>query len=82
MNNKIFLRDYSNTYLYKANGKGLYSHDDAIFVSPFQINKIAVSPHLNFDGTFVMPKDFVKLLIILYYDKEIKKMSWCFYFIE
>jgi hypothetical protein len=82
MNNKIFLRDYSNTYLYKANGKGLYHHEHAIFASSFQINKIAVSPHLNFDGTIVMPKDFVKLLVILYYDKEIKKMSWCFYFIE
>ena len=72
-NNKIFLRDYNNTYLYKANGKGLYHHEHAIFSSPFQINKMAVSPHLYIDGTFIMPNEFAQLLVILYYDKEINK---------
>ena len=72
-NNKIFLRDYINTFIYKSNGNGLYHHEHAIFASPFQINKISASPHLYIDGTFVNPNEFSQLLVILYYDREINK---------
>ena len=45
-----------------------------IFTSPFQINKI-INPHLYFDGTFVFPSGFMQMIIILYYDNEIKKRA-------
>ena len=31
------------------------------------------SPHLYFDATFIQPKDFSQLLVVLYYDNEINK---------
>ena len=73
--NKIFLRDYSNCFLYDNSGKKLYNHERMIFTSPFQINKIINSPHLYFVGTFVFPPDFIQMIIILYYDNEIKKRA-------
>ena len=73
--NKIFLRDYSNCYLYDNSGKKLYNHEHMIFMSPFQVNKIINSPHLYFDGTFVFPPGFMQMLIILYYDNEINKRA-------
>ena len=72
---QIYLRDYLNTYLYDKSGKKLYNHEHAIFISPFQLNKIINSPHLYFDGTFVYPSDFKQMIIILYYDTAINKKS-------
>ena len=73
--NKIFLRDYSNCFLYDNSEKKLYNHERMIFTSPFQINKIINSPHLYFVGTFVFPPGFMQMIIILYYDNEIKKRA-------
>ena len=53
LDNKIFLRDYCNTYIYEENGNKIYNHEHAIFISPFQINKIINSIHLYFDGTYI-----------------------------
>ena len=65
LDNKIFLRDYCNTYIYEENGNKIYNHEHAIFISPFQINKIINSNHLYFDGTYVYPSGFEQLIIVL-----------------
>lgn len=59
-------------FLYKKNGENIYHHEHVIFSSPFQINKMIISPHLYFDATFIQPKDFNQLIIVLYYDKKNK----------
>ena len=46
-----------------------------IFTSPFQINKIINPPHLYFDWTFISPLGFIQMIIILYYDNQIKKRA-------
>ena len=75
LNNKIFLRDYCNTYIYETSGNKIYNHEHAIFISPFQLHKLINSPHLYFDGTFVYPAEFSQLLVVLYLDKEINKKA-------
>ena len=69
------MRDYCNTYIYENNGKKIHNHEHIIFISDFQINKIIESPHLYFDGTFVYPKEFAQMIIVLYYDTLINKRA-------
>jgi len=69
------MRDYCNTYLYENNGKKLYNHKHIIFISDFQHNKLIESPHLYFDVTFVYPKEFAQMIIVLYYDTLINKRA-------
>ena len=66
-----FLRDYTYTYYYDDKGKKLKNHEHFIFISNFQIIKIGTSKHLYIDGTFVKPKGFTELIIILYHDDEL-----------
>jgi len=73
--NKIFRQDYSNCFLYDNSGKKLYNHKHMILMSPFHINKIINSPHLYFNGTIVYSPGFMQMIIILYYDNEIKKRT-------
>ena len=65
-----FLRDYTYTYYYDDKGKKLKNHEHFIFISNFQITKILTSKHLYIDGTFLKPKGFTELIIILYHDDE------------
>ena len=66
-----FLRDYTYTYYYDDKGKKLKKHEHFIFISNFQIRKICTSKHLYIDGTFIKPKGFTELIIILYHDEEL-----------
>ena len=56
-------------------GKKLYNHENIIFISDFQVNKILETPHLYFDKTFAHPNEFEQLLVVLYYDTTINKRS-------
>ncbi len=66
------LRDYAYTYYYDDKGKKLKNHEHFIFICNIQIRKIRMSKHLYIDDTFIKPKGFTKLLIILYHDDELK----------
>ena len=41
-------------------------HRHAIFSSTYHINNIIRTKHIYFDGTFIVPKEFTQLLIVLY----------------
>ena len=71
--NLFFLRDYSNTLLYNTNGKTLFNHEHFIFIFDFFIKKLYISEHWYIDGTFLRPKDFSQLIIVMYYYLEYKK---------
>jgi len=76
LDNELFMRDFTSTYIYKTkNSEQLIKHEHIIFISPFQIRKILSSLHLYIDCTFIYPKDFKQLLVILYYDEEIEKRA-------
>ena len=58
--------DYINTLLYNKTGKNQFKHEHMIFVSNFFIRKLNNTRHWYVDGTFVYPKDFSQLIVILY----------------
>jgi hypothetical protein len=64
--NKIYLRDFQQKYIYDDNKKEFYLHRHAIFSSTYHINNIIRTKHLYIDGTFIVPKEFTQLLIVLY----------------
>lgn len=49
----------------------MYTH--AIFISDFFINELRKAKHMYIDCTFIKPKDFKQVLIILYYNDLIYK---------
>ena len=67
--NEIFLRDYSFKYIYNKKGNKLIEHEHVIFISNFFIKKLGESDHYYIDGTFVFPKGFKQMLIILTKDR-------------
>ena len=68
-----YLRDYSFILIYNKNNKSLFQHEHAIFISDYFIRKKRNSSHLYIDGTSVYQKWFKQLIVILYYDGELKK---------
>ena len=68
------MRDYSLTLIYN-NNKPLFQHEHAIFISDYFRRKMRNSSHWYIDGTFVYPKGFKQLIVILYYDDDLKKDS-------
>jgi len=76
LNGEIYMREYLSKYIYKnINSEEQIQHEHIIFMSPFQIRRMAKSKHLYFDCTFVYPKDFSQLIIILYFDDDIQKRA-------
>ena len=69
----FFMRDYTNTLLYNKTGKNQFIHEHMIFVSNFFIRKLNTSKHWYVDGTFVYPKDFSQLIVILYKDENLNR---------
>ena len=69
-NNEIFLRDYSLKTIYSKSGKKVIFHEHMIFISNYFIKKLRDSEHFYIDGTFVFPKGFKQLIVILYYDNK------------
>ena len=69
------MRDYSFTLIYNKNNKSLFQHEHAIFISDYFIRKMRNSLHWYIDGTFIYPKGFNQLIVILNYDDELKKDS-------
>ena len=76
LNGEIYMREYLSKYIYKNNySEEQIQHEHIIFMSPFQIRRIAKSKHLYFDCTFVYPKEFMQLIVILYFDDDIQKRA-------
>ena len=71
--NNYFLRDYTNTLLYNKTGKNQFKHEHMIYVSIFFIRKLNSVRHWYGDGTFVYPKDFSQLIVILYKDDKLNR---------
>ena len=69
-NNEIFLRDYSYTTIYNKSGNSQFIHEHMIFVSNYFIRKLRESKHFYIDGTFLYPKGFSQLIVILYIDDK------------
>ena len=44
-----------------------------IFISNYFIKKLCCARHIYIDGTFLYPKDFSQLIVILYRDEETGK---------
>lgn len=61
---KIYLRDFQQRYVYDNKKKEFYLHRHAIFASTYHINNIIRTKHIYIDGTFITPKEFSQLLII------------------
>ena len=72
-NNKPFLRDYTYKTIYSKDGNSIINHEHVIYVSDFYIKKLRESKHFYIDGTFVYPKGFKQLIVILYYDQNLEK---------
>ena len=72
-NGKQYMRDYSLTMLYNKTKKSQFQHEHIIYVSDYFIKKLGFSCHFYIDGTFIFPKDFRQLIVILYYDENVKK---------
>ena len=55
LNGEIYMREYLSKYIYKNNySEEQILHEHIIFMSPFQIRRIAKSKHLYFDGTLLI----------------------------
>ena len=69
-NNEIFLRDYSHTTTHNKSGNSQFIHEHVLFVSNYFIRKLRESKHFYIDGTFLYPKHFSQLIVILYIDDK------------
>lgn len=58
--NKIFLREFREIYIYDNEKKRFYLQRHTIFASTFQINNIIRSKHVCLDATFICPKEFTQ----------------------
>ena len=58
---------------YNKSNKSLFQHEHAIFISDYFINKLNTLKHFYIDGTFVFPKGFKQLIVILFLDENINK---------
>ena len=67
------MRDYTLTMIYNKNNKSQFQQEHANYISDYFIEKLSSSPHYYIDGTFIFPKDFKQLIVILYYDEELRK---------
>ena len=67
--NEIFLRDHSFKYICNKKDNKLIEHQHVIYISNFFIKKLGESDHYYIDGTFVFPKGFKQMLIILTKDR-------------
>ena len=72
-NQKVFLKEYRNLYLYKSNGKKQFNHEHFIFCPDFFINELNKSEHWYINATFIYPFGFKELIVILYIDKDTNK---------
>ena len=72
-NGKQYMRDYTLTMLYNKNNKSQFQNEHVIYISDYFIKKLSFSTHFYIDGTFIFPKDFKQLIVILYYDDLLKK---------
>ena len=73
LDNNEYLREYKFSLIYNKTGKKLLSHEHIIYCSNFFIRKLQNADHWYIDGTWIYPKGFRQLIIILYYDKSSKK---------
>ena len=71
--NNIFLQSYYNTFLYDIKTKKYYEHIHFIYAPDFFINRIKDSKHIYIDATFVVPQEFLQILILLFYDDKLCK---------
>ena len=67
------LRDYNLTMVYNKSNKSMFQHEYIIFISDYFIKKLNTAKHFYIDGTFVYPKDFKQLIVILYVDENLNK---------
>ena len=72
-NKKPFLRDYTYKTIYSKDGKSIINHEHVIYISDFYIKKLRESKHFYIDGTFVNPKGFKQLIVILYYEQNLER---------
>lgn len=71
------MRDYSFKYIYNKKCNKLIEHEHVIFISNFFIKKLGESGHYYIDRTFVFPKGFKQMLIILTKDRLTNKRYPC-----
>ena len=58
---------------YNKSNKSLFQHEHDIFISDYFIKKLNRSKHFYIVGTFVFPKGFKQLIVILYLDENVNK---------
>ena len=75
LNGEIYMREYLSKYIYKNNYSDEQIQPEHIIFISLQIRRIAKSKHLYFECTFVYPKEFSQLIIILYLDDDIQKRT-------
>ena len=51
--------------VYNKSNKSMFQHEHIIFISDYFIKKLNTAKHFYIDGTFVYPKDFKQLIVIL-----------------
>lgn len=73
LDGKEYLREYKFSLLYNNTGKKLFEHEHIIYCSNYFIKKLKEAIHWYIDGTWIYPRGFKQLIIILYYDKNSKK---------
>lgn len=77
--NKIFLKEFREIYIYDNEKKKFYLYRYAILAFTFHINNIIRSKHIYLGATFICPKEFNKLFILLYlYQTNNLKIPGCF----
>ena len=70
---KEYLREYKYSLLYNNSGKKIFPHEHIIYFSNYFIKKLRSANHWYIDGTWIYPRGFKQLIIILYYDEIGKK---------
>ena len=56
--------------MYNSSGKQLFEHEYIIFNSSNFIRKLRAAEHFYIDGTFIFPRGFKQLIVILYKDNN------------
>ena len=72
-NKEIYLRDYTLKNIYTQSGKKSIYHEHIINISNYFNKKLRDREHFYIDGTFLYPRGFKQLIVILYYDNKALK---------
>lgn len=71
----IYLREYIHKSIYNKKGDRLINYEYVIYMPNYFRRKLRESILYYIDSTFVRPKGFVQLIIvILYYDNKTQKI--------